>query len=250
MTSASTIWFHSSSETTTPVDPARAVRPERCRYAFWSSGGSKCITHVDAVDVQPARGDVGRDEHREPLGREVGQRLLALALAQVAVDGRGAHALLSSCSTSRSAPRLVRTKTSVLSKDRQIAAATLTRSIWCTLRKWCTISEHRLGVARHLVEDRVGEVALDQPVDRAVEGRREEQRLVGPVGDAPQHPLDLGHEAHVGHAVGLVEHQDVEARHVDLAAVAEVDEPAGRRDHQVAALAAADAIWRSMSAPP
>src|ERR1035441_4262344 len=31
ITSASIIWFHSNKETTTPVEPARAVRPERCR---------------------------------------------------------------------------------------------------------------------------------------------------------------------------------------------------------------------------
>ena len=44
--------------------------------------------------------------------------------------------------------------------------------------------------------------------------------------EAAQHPLDLGHEAHVGHAVGLVEHERLELVDGDLAAVTEVDEPA------------------------
>ncbi len=47
---------------------------------------------------------------------------------------------LRSWSTSRSAPRLVRTNTSVLSEWRQIAAHTLTRSIWCTSRKRCSMA--------------------------------------------------------------------------------------------------------------
>ena len=48
---------------------------------------------VDVVDVDAAGGDVGGDEHRELARREVGERPLAGALAQVAVDGAGLHAL-------------------------------------------------------------------------------------------------------------------------------------------------------------
>ena len=52
------------------------------------------MTHVDVVDVQATGGDVGGDEHRQLAVGEVGQRLLAVRLAQVAVDRRGAHAFL------------------------------------------------------------------------------------------------------------------------------------------------------------
>ena len=31
---------YSTNVTTTPDDPARAVRPDRCRYVLWSMGGS------------------------------------------------------------------------------------------------------------------------------------------------------------------------------------------------------------------
>ena len=83
----------------------------------------------------------------------------------------------------------------------------------------------------HLVEHRVGQVAADQPVDGAVERGREQQGLVLAL-EAAQHPLDLGHEPHVGHAVGLVEHQGLDVGHRQLAPVAEVDEPArGGDDH-------------------
>ena len=58
---------------------------------------------------------------------------------------------------------------------------------------------------------------------------------MGPFGDAPQNPLDLGHEAHVGHAVGLVEDQHVEVFDVHLTAVTEVDETTGGGDDDVTA---------------
>ena len=44
--------------------------------------------------------------------------------------------------------------------------------------------------------------------------------------EPPEHPLDLGHESHVGHAVGLVEDQDLEVGHRQLAPVAQVDQAA------------------------
>ena len=49
---------------------------------------------VDVVDVDAAGGDVGGDEDVELAVAEVLERLLALALAQVAVDGGGLDALL------------------------------------------------------------------------------------------------------------------------------------------------------------
>ena len=55
--------------------------------------------------------------------------------------------------------------------------------------------------------------------------------------EAAEHPLDLGHEAHVGHAVRLVEHERLELVDRDLPAVTEVDEPPGRGDDDVDALA-------------
>ena len=90
----------------------------------------------------------------------------------------------------------------------------------------------RRGGRGHLVEDRVVHVATDEAVDRAVEGGGEEQRLVVAL-EAAQHPLDLGHEAHVGHPVGLVEDQRLEVGDGQLATVAEVDEPARRGDDDV-----------------
>ena len=93
-----------------------------------------------------------------------------------------------------------------------------------------------LGVALDLVEDRVGQVARDEAIDGAVERGGEQQGLVRAL-EATEHPLDLGHEAHVGHPVGLVEDEHVELVDAQLAAVAEVDEAARRGDDHLAAMA-------------
>ena len=51
--------------------------------------------------------------------------------------------------------------------------------------------------------------------DVAVERRREQHRL-GAAAAVAQDPLDLRREPVVGHAVGLVEHDDLDAGQVDL----------------------------------
>ena len=70
------------------------------------------------------------------------------------------------------------------------------------------------------------QVARDEAVDAAVERGREQHRLVLAL-DAVEDLLHLGHEAHVGHAVGLVEHEHLDVRDRELAALHQVDEPAG-----------------------
>ena len=47
--------------------------------------------------------------------------------------------------------------------------------------------------------------------------------------------LEVGAEAHVHHAVGLVEDEDADAAEVDVAALHEVEQAARRRDQQVGA---------------
>ena len=93
-----------------------------------------------------------------------------------------------------------------------------------------------VGTLRQPVHDRVVLVAPDEHVDRVVEGRGEEQRLTcrrGPVEQA----TDLGEEAHVGHAVGLVDGDDLDRAEVDVALADQVGEAAGARDDDVDASA-------------
>ena len=71
-----------------------------------------------------------------------------------------------------------------------------------------------------------------EPADHAGERRREEQRLAL-LRHARDDRVDLLLEAHVEHAVGLVQHQELDAREVHAAAVHVVLEPARRGDRDV-----------------
>src|SRR5213595_964108 len=136
--------------------------------------------------------------------------------------------------TRRSAPRLVRTKTSVRSTPLLMAAATFTLSIWCTCRNRCAISS-TVASGCDLVLDGIVHVAVDELSHAAVEGGREQHRLMLGL-DAVQQLLHLGHEAEVGHPVGLVHDEDLDRPQRQLASLEEVDEAPRRADHGVDAL--------------
>ena len=73
---------------------------------------------------------------------------------------------------------------------------------------------------------------VDQAADFRPHGGGEEQRLPR----RRQHrddPLDIGDEAHVQHAVGFVDHQQLGVGQQDGAAVEHVQQPARRRDQHV-----------------
>ncbi len=80
------------------------------------------------------------------------------------------------------------------------------------------------GVGR--VGHRVGHEPLDQRVDVAVQGGREEQPLARPPGVLLQQRGHVGQEAHVGHLVGLVEHGDLDVVQRADAPLDQVAEPA------------------------
>src|SRR5690606_2676032 len=84
--------------------------------------------------------------------------------------------------------------------------------------------------AGRLVVHRVALVAAHQGVDVAVEGGREQQRLA-PGRGAVEQATHGGHEAHVGHAVGLVEHHQVGVVEHDVAGGDQVFEAARAGDH-------------------
>ena len=139
--------------------------------------------------------------------------------------------------TSRSAPRLVRTNTSVRSRSSDCSSPTsaLRRSSRSTARKRCSMSVDALLGRRVLVAHGVARVELGDPAGLAVERGGEEQRLAlrRALGDDP---VDGRAEAHVEHPVGLVEHERLHVVEREGAALEEVLEPAGRGDEDVRAL--------------
>ena len=191
--------------------------------------------HVDVVDVQAPGSNVGCDQGGQLALGEAGECTFALDLRQVAVDGARLHAGLAQL-----AGELVGAS---LGAGEQQGAAVGADDARCDAHPVHLV--HRQEEVAHLghghlalddfVKDRVTQVPLDERVDHTVEGGREQQRLVLTV-DVAQHPFHLGQEAHVGHAVGFVHDDALDARHVDGAALDEIDEPAWRGDHDVHAV--------------
>ena len=119
--------------------------------------------------------------------------------------------------------------------EREIAAATLGLSIlWTAMNRW-VISSTVISSLGDLVHRRVVLIATDQRVDDTVERGREQQRLVLAL-DVAEDPLDLGQEAHVGHAVGLVDDDVGDVGDRDRLALDQVDHAARGGDHEIDAL--------------
>ena len=83
---------------------------------------------------------------------------------------------------------------------------------------------------------RIALVPADQGPDHAIQSGREQQGLVL-LFCPTQDPLDLGHEAHVGHAVGFVNDHADQVGYREFLLLDEVDHAARGGDHKVDPLA-------------
>ena len=91
-----------------------------------------------------------------------------------------------------------------------------------------------LSHAGDLDGDGIGEHRVDRALDGRGNGGREEQRLAL-LWTGRDNAANAGPEAHVKHAVGLIEHQALHAVEVHVVVIHEVDEASRRGDEQVAA---------------
>ena len=87
---------------------------------------------------------------------------------------------------------------------------------------------------RHLDPHRIVQEAVDELADLRRHRGGEEQRLPGE-GQELHDPLDVGDEAHVEHAVGLVDDEDLDAGQKQPPALEMVEQAAGRGDQHVGA---------------
>src|SRR4051812_21973623 len=187
------------------------------------------VDHVrDVVDIEAAGSDVGGHEHRAASVLEAGEGALALALALVAVHRRGGDVARLQA--------LHETVSAALGADEHerapdVVAAELLDQV-VDLGLVVDADEAMLHVVLALlgrtvlVTARIGRVDVSHAANLAIERCREEQRLAlarGLGDDA----IDDRAEAHVEHAVGLVEDEDAYLRKVDGAAGDEVLEAAG-----------------------
>ena len=94
----------------------------------------------------------------------------------------------------------------------------------------CIRDSHRGGDRVHCHLGRVVEEGVHQLHDLGGHGGREEEGLLL-LGEELQDPADVVDEAHVQHAVGLVQDEDLHPAQVQKALALEVQEPA-RGGHQ------------------
>ena len=100
--------------------------------------------------------------------------------------------------------------------------------------RYCVTVVAAVAGLRLLDPHRVGQERVGEALDLGRHGRREEQRLAGE-GEDLADALDVRDEAHVEHAVGLVDDEDLDAGQQDLAAAEMVEQAARRRDQHVGA---------------
>ena len=192
----------------------------------------------DAVDVDAARRDVGRDEDADAAALEGVERALARALRLVAVDGGRGDALAVEL-LGDAVRAVLRAREHEDARHRRVAQDLSSRArLWPRSTKstdWSTFSavdETGVTATLHGVdEDLVGEL-----LDLVGHRRREQEGLPLPRQRAARCGAWLD-EAHVEHAVGLVEDEDLDGVEVREALLHEIEQAAGRRDEDVGAAA-------------
>ena len=186
------------------------------------------------VDVQAAGGDVGGHQHGDRAFLEAGQRAGAGRLALVAVDGGGGQAVLDQL--------LGQAVGAVLGarEHQHLVPAAFADDVADEVALVVLFDQvHGLrdqfggGVARGDRDfARVVQHAARQRADLVREGGREQQ-VLALLRQQRQDLADVADEAHVQHAVGFVQHQDLDARQVDGALAAVVQQAAGRGHQDV-----------------
>ncbi len=188
----------------------------------------------DARDINAARGDIGGDQHLELARAEALQGPLALALAAVAVDRIGADSLFAERLRQLVRPELGAGEHQppqhlrfVQEGAEQVALQLLVHHHHALLD-----ALDRGGLRSNLHAHRVVEQRLHQFRHALGHGRGEEHvlpRFRKQCGNA----LDLRQEAHVQHAVGLVQHQHLHVVQEDVALLQVIAQASGRGDQHL-----------------
>ncbi len=194
----------------------------------------------DALDVDTAGRDVGADEDVDLAVAEGAQRLLAGALAEVAVDRAGGEAALLEL-----VGEVGRRPLGAAEDHREPAAVGLQYAcdqlglvhVVRAVDELRGVRDGRARVVRRGGADVGGlrHVAAREADDRTRHGRREQHGLAA--GRQHVHDLlDVGQETQVEHLVGLVEDEGPDVLEVELLLAREVQQPARGADDDVDAL--------------
>jgi hypothetical protein len=171
------------------------------------------------VDVEAARRDVGGDQDLELAFLERVERLDARALRLVAVDGGRLEAVLLELPRKARRAVLGAHEAEHLAQAARLDDADEQRPL-VVLRALVHALLDRLGggvAARDLDELRLVEQLVGELLDLGGERRGEEQVLPLRRDRHQRHDaLDVRDESHVQHAVGFVEHEDLDVRRFTL----------------------------------
>ena len=162
----------------------------------------------EPLDVEATCGDRGGDEHADVAILEVGDGRITIVLPHAAVQ-RGTWQVLLEELTEEVVARLLS-----VDEDELLPLVVMLAQQVAEPRQLLLRGEHLHVLLDHIRDDgdaadddlhRLGEDRTRELLDSLWEGRREEQRL--PVGPrVANDPVDLWREAHIEHAVGLIEH--------------------------------------------
>jgi hypothetical protein len=191
------------------------------------------LRHAGNVDA--ARRDIGRDERAHAAAAQAGQRAIALVLVHVTVQRCGRVAFVLQLDGQRFGIPLRRHEDDALTLadvgEQPIEQPVLVRAIVGEMDALLD-RDGRRSRRTHVDAHRFARESRREPADRPVERCREQHRL--PRGRRKRaDPVDVFGEAHVQHAVGLVENEHLQFRQVDTPALDVVHQPAGCRDEHV-----------------
>ena len=189
----------------------------------------------NAVDVDAAGGDVGRDQHAHVAGSESLQRRQALALRAIRMQRRrrqaGGARACARCDRRRAwcARRPAPIQARHPSADESAPAPCRAGE---TSTTYCVTAS--AGVERAPISTSAGDFRTSFATPSiSFDIVAEKSSVCRVAGVAATMLPDRGQEAHVEHPVGFVEHQHLQRREIDVALLHQIDQAAGRGDHEI-----------------
>ncbi len=206
--------------------------------------GVGVLRHVEVddvaqfLDVDAAGDDVGGHENPRLARLESLQRRRPLALAAIAVDLRDRDALALEVVRQPVRAVLGPREDDGVGDDVALHQFGQQRRLQFPAHRVDGLcdADGRRRLPLEVDGDRLPEHLVRERGDFPRHGGAEEQRLALR-GQLPQHAADVGQEAHVEHAVGLVEHEDLEPGEARVGEAQMIEEAAGRGDDHVDAAA-------------
>ena len=197
--------------------------------------GDFVVHHVrQVVNVDAARGNVGRHQGAHVTALETGQRLGACCLAFVAVQRHGRNAVLFQKLGHVVGAKLGAGEHQHLAPVVGVDDVRQQRLLFAPAHRVDDLGDalHRGVARRDLHALRVFEQRGSQFADFIAEGGRKQKALLV-ARHQGQHFFHVVDEAHVEHAVGLVEHQDLHLAQVQHALLLQVKQTSGGGYQQV-----------------